>query len=590
MMKKFSLLVSTILCALLLASCNMISNVGYVTGGKEKSTLTLSVASFIPSRTVLPNDWTEPRKEGLKYKLTGSKTANGSNEINGSNIFTWDQLKNGTAVIDLDPVMWYLVLTAYQFDSDGTLTEIALVSPQTTVDLTGGSTSQTFALAAVDSTNATGDVEFTVTFPKPERFAKVTYGLYTSSDFSASTLVTGATEVTTNDADLTVVNAAQNKYKISYSASGIKAAKENMWVKAAFYNDDNKCIGFFAEDVWVDGGNLSSKNFSLEDNFFNTDPDPVTNFAVSYSYNQNGLNPAEFEYEQNVENKYFVTFTWDDNSNNETGFELIIDNGTGMQTLAIPASTESFAVPIDFTTGTVYSAKLRAVNSFSKARNADGANFAEIPEICLYTVTYNLNNGIVKTGNDSETTAGYESYVVPYVKSASAVALMTDDTSAFPYVYRTGYNFVEWNDGTSAVTEVAADNSANVVVNAVWSSTLGINASFPTYGGYDTQLVNATGEYLEVNGVLPNGETRASVTLTASAAASDVAYTVYDNVDYSTVLYSVAAGESFNWIITDESDADSDNWLYRTGSYRVAVSGTVNGATVTGNFYIKVIR
>lgn len=586
-MKKFSLLVSTILCALLLASCNMISNVGYVTGGKGKSTLTLSVASFIPSRTVLPNGWTEPRKEGLKYKLTGSKTAAGSNEINGSNIFTWDQLKNGTAVIDLDPVIWYLVLTAYQYDASGNLTEAALASPQTTVDLTGGSTSQTFALAAVDSTDATGDVEFTVTFPKPERFAKVTYGLYTSSDFSASTLVTGATAVTTNDADLTVVNAAQNKYKISYSASGIKAAKENIWVKATFYNDANKCIGFFAEDVWVDGGNLSSKNFTLDEKFFNTDPDPVTNFAVSYSYNQNGLNPAEFEFEQDVANYYFVTFTWTKNSNNETGFELVIDNGTGIQTLNIPPSTQSFTVPMNFDTGTIYNAKLRAVNSFSKARTEDDANIAEIPEICLYTVTYNLNNGIVKTGNDSETTAGYESYVVPYVKSASAVTLMTDNTSEFPYIYRTGYNFVEWNDGTSAVTEVAAGNSANVVVNAVWSSPLEIKASFPTYSGYQSEWIPAAGETWDVNGELAAGETTKTVTIRTSSAATNVQYSVLNNEDPSEEINvtPLTGEDGFEFIVTD-----SDNDLYRSGSFTVEVTGEISGKTVTGFFIITVNR
>lgn len=600
-MKKISLLVSAIVCALLLASCNMISNVGYVTGEKGKSTLTLSVASFVPSsRTVLPNDWTDPRKADLTYKLTGSRTQGGANEITASNIFTYDQLSGAAgaapAIIELEPVVWYLVLTAYQGEN------AVLVSAETIVNLTGGSSSQSFTLAAVGETDATGDVEFSVTFPKPERFGSVIYGLYTTGDINATEPVAGSQLYTKAADEVTVVNVSQNKYKVSYSASGIKAAKTGIYLQARFMNDANQCIGFYSEAVWVDGGNLSSKNIVLDENFFNTDPDPVSNLTISYAYNSNGTDASVFEWLQDVPDVYDVTFNWSDNSNNETKFELTVSNGTitGTRTFDIPASSTSYTISsigdpdgYDFVTGNVYTAKLRAVNGFSKDSADDDANFVSLNDICLFTVTYDLAGGNVKISEQNDTADAVDPvnvYVDPYVKSDSAITLMTG-SSDFPYVYKDGYTFVRWDydddgDYTTApvaLSQIAADNVDNVIVEAVWSSPLGISATFPSYSGFDTRLVSGDGGTLVVNG---NSE-GANVVLTKAAVASDVTFTVYDT-DYVTVLYTTTDADGFNWVLTDSTASPAV--LVPAGTYRVYVTGTVNGGSVDDNFYIMVTR
>lgn len=600
-MKKFSFFLSTVICTLVLISCNLAQNCGYVTGindsnKTDKATLTIKLAKMNTSAVlgnIYPLDWTDARKTQLTYKLTGSKTSGGSNEIADGNVFSYAELSSGNATIDLEPAVWFLTLTAYQGD------EIALVSNEIEKDLTGGHSTVTFNLNAATSTEATGDVKITVKFPKSENFDTVTYGLYTSSVLNDANLVANTTAIEDGEQDIVLVNEANQIYSITYEVEDIKAGN-NYYFNASFKDSNEKEIAYYTEKVIIDGGNLSSKTITLGD-IFNKPPKAVSNFAVSYSYNNNGMNPVELS-ENTIPDSYIATFTWTDNSDNETGFVLKVPGEEGYISYNIPASTESFTCPVPFETGEIYDANIRAVNGFSPAFD-DDETVQSLNDINLYTVTYGLNNGKIKLNTTETTENNTILYVIPYNKSANAVTLITDVNTDTPYVFRDSYNFVKWTNGNddSPVTTILAGNTENINLTAVWTSTLGISANFPSYSGLNEPLSTfADNELYTISGI-PEGTARTvEVTLNKSANenVTDVKYAIYNSSN--TLVTSSPDNNTtgiFTWKITD-MDADpaatqlsSDPYfMIPAGTYRVEITGKVNGIDTTASLYIKVTR
>lgn len=601
-MKKFTAFLSTLICAVFLISCNFTENCGYVTGindsiKTEKATLTIKLAKMNTSAVlgnIYPVDWTDARKTQLNYVLTGSKTEGGANIITSGNTFSYTDLSTGNATIDLEPAVWYLTLTAYQDD------EIALVSNERETDLTGGHNSATFNLSAVTSTNATGDVEITVKFPKSENFATVTYGLYTSSVLNNTNLVSGTNAITDYDQDITLVNEANQIYSITYSATDIKAGN-GYYFNASFKDDTEKQIAYYTEKVIIDGGNLSSKTITLGD-IFNKPPRAVSNFQVSYSYNNNGMNPVELADGEAVPSTYTATFTWTDNSDNETEFELKVPSSTGIQVLHIPASTESFVCPISFETGTTITAQIRAVNDFSPAFGND-TTVQSLDNINLYTVTYVLNNGKIKLDTSTTTAETTVKYVIPYNKSSTALPLLTDANTDTPYVFRTSYNFVNWTTGAeeTPITSIPANNYENYTVNAVWTSTLNISAYFPSYSELNEPLSTyADNELYTISGTPAGTDRTVVVSLNKSAEENitEVKYAIYDS--FNTLITSTPDDDTtgnFIWTITDmdaepaETQLESETYfMVPAGTYRVEITGKVDGIDTTGSLYIKITR
>lgn len=600
MKKSVRLFLGAVLCILLLVSCNPIADCGKVYGSKEvygKATLSIGIDDIIPTlRTVLPNEWVDERSGALTYKLTGSKTQHGTtNEVTGQSTFTYAQISGGTAKISLDPAVWYLTLTAYQGE------EVALVSPESAVDLTGGSTNYTFALKAATNTNATGDVDVTVTFPKPANFHSVVYGIYETGALDADPVTVGSDnlETTAELDDLDVVT-ANGLYSFEVNETGIKAG--TYFFNANFMDSDGHTIAYYTEKVIIDGGNLSEKAFTLPD-IFEKPPVAATGFNVAYSFNNNGMNAVELGADTAVPDFYAATFTWTDNSDNETGFELIITDETGtaidltedgvITAGSLAASSET--VTVKLSTGVVYNATFRAVNGYSPDDAADDTNLITKDDINLFTVTYNLNGGAVQKSNSAATDAAVAKYVVPFNASAQARDLLTGSNASFPFVFKTvssrTYDFVEWRtdvaDDTTSVSQIAANNSGDMNITAYWNSPLTVGADLPSYSAVIGNLLAEENDLATI--VISGEEADAEVSLTPVTGITNVVFTLYKNN---------TAGAITTGVVT-ETDQDDDTvvtgWTWtigdaEAGTYRLEVTAEQDGLALSNVLYIKVTR
>ena len=624
------------LSAVILFSCNNFA------GGKvaeketapvssEKTLLTVSIDEMLTSaqkpaasRNIMPTTWTSEKANGLSFVLTGTKTAGGAtNEVptsNGVNVFTYAQLMSGEASILLDSTTWYLTLTAY---TEIEHTNVALVSSQETVNLSGGAPSDILYFTMkvpTESTNAVGSAAITVEFIQPSNLTKIVYGLYEAglptSAAVADTVVTDAA-VTVNDmTTLTAVNAGINKYKVQYLKSSVKAGK--YYFNAIFYGNGDQIICFYSDTIQIDGGNDTTKTITLSDNAFNKPAAKPTTLTVAYSYNDStdnayaAMKPAELADGESADSNFYATFTWNDVSDNETGFELVVTDTANPTTPVtytaasavtdgvvkgnLSASSTSATIKLD--TGKVYTAKIRAVNAFT----ATDSSYTDCSSdaINLFTVTYNLTSGKVQKANgDTNATADtVVSYVIPYNKSATTQALLSDNTEDYPYVFRTNYTFINWLDSANntAVTAIPADNTENMVLSAYWQSRLGVGIVMPDYSSIaDYALVNSYSEaaVYSISGIQP-GDTPVKVELTPNTGLTDVTWTVYDT-DFTTVISDnividdtdpATATYALTWTINDTANSV----LVPSGTYRIAVAGTLNGENETGNIYIKITR
>lgn len=622
------------LSAIILFSCNnfvggKVFEKGNTPVSSEKTLLTISIDKMLTSaqrnalinENIMPSPWTTTSAGGLYFVLTGSKASGGDNEITANNTFSYAQLTGGTASILLDSTTWYLTLTAY---TEAAHTNIALVSSQTEIDLTGGAPSNPLSFTMkvpTESTNATGSANITLEFIKPDNLTKIVYGLYgaglpTSEAVDAS--VVSEPTVADEDMDsLTAVNAGINKYKVEYSKSSVKAGK--YYFNAIFYGNGNQIICFYSDTIQIDGGNDTAKTITLSENAFNKPAVKPTSLTVSYSYNDStdnayaAMKPAELASGELADSNFYATFTWNDVSDNETGFELVVTDTAnpttpvtysansavtdGVVKGSLAASSTCATIKLD--TGKVYTAKIRATNTFSPAASTDSDYTAcSSDAINLFTVTYNLISGKVQKANgDTNATADtVVSYVIPYNKSSTTQSLLSDNTADYPFVFRTNYTFINWeNASNTVVTAIPADNTENLVLSAYWQSRLGVSIVMPDYSGVaDYALVSSYSEadvYI-ISGV-QTAATPVTVALSPNTGLTNVTWTVYDTDfttpivgDNSDHLGTINTTSGFEWTITDSAHSV----LVAAGTYRIAVSGTYNGENVTGNIYIKITR
>lgn len=593
MNRKGKLFLGAVLCILLLVSCNPVSDCGKVYGSKEvygKATLSIGIDDVIPTgaRTILPDTWTDDRSAALTYKLTGSKTQNDTvNYVTGQNGFTYSQIAGGTAKINLDPAVWYLTLTAYQGEN------IALVSPECEVNLTGGSASYTFALKAATGTDATGEVKVDVTFPKPANFDKVKYGLFETGAQDATAVngvkngeeAASALSYELEVAGLTPVNAANGTYKFGLNAGTVKAG--NYYFNANFLDAEGKTIAYYTERVIIDGGNISQKAFTLPD-IFEKPPVNPTNFIVAYSYNDNALNPVELADGASAPDFYNATFTWTDNSDNETGFELIItpEGGTALDLTAdgvvVAGNTEasSTTVTVKLSTGVVYDATLRALNRYAPSFENDATKQA-LDDINLFTVTYGLNGGVVQTGNSTATADGTVKYVKPFT-AAVPHALLSGSNASFPFVKKANYEFVEWRtnvaDASTAFTSLADSNTENIELTAYWHSTLNVNATMPEYSSLPVYLIkNITDDVMTFDATIGSGP----IVLEAIDGIENVSFALKNNASEAAITTDVTV------------DANALTWACanaEAGTYRLEVEATKDDFPLSNVIYIKITR
>jgi len=605
MQKSFWFIIA--LSAIMFFSCNNFTGGSIVEKSDAidgKTKLTLAVEGMFTStqnpyiyRNMMPTNWTSDKAGALYYVLTGAKLATGENEITSNNTFTYAQLSGGTATILLDSANWYLTLTAY---TDEEHTKVALKSSLVEINLSNGANTAVFNMIAPETTTASGSAAITLKFTKPANFDRVVYGIYTGSALSSTVVGEAVTAETT---DLTTVNSANNVYSVTYTNSSITAGQ--YYFNAAFYNSANKVICFYSDLVQIDGGNDTTQSVNLAEGAFNTPAANPTAINVSYSYNDNthsAMKVAELTATDTINSKYYATFTWNDNSDNETGFELIVtdtadaenpvtyNSASTLTAGSLAASSESATIELD--TGHVYTVKIRALNDFTT-----NSTYLDLSgNVSLFTVAYTLNSGLVMKANDSSTESTVVTYVVPYNSSALAQSLLGSDSSTYPYVYRTSYSFIKWYEASdtskAAVTEIAANNTANLSLAAYWQSSLGVSINMPDYSTInDYALVDSYTEaaVYTLSGI-QSGDTAVTVVLTPNTGLTNVSWTIYNNSDYATEITDNKSVDNttsvLTWTITDTANSVA----VAAGTYRIAVSGTYNETSVSGNIYIKITR
>ncbi len=613
------------LSAIILFSCNNLAGGKVFEKGRginADGKVTLSVAvdgmytsAEIPgvSRNIMPVSWDEDgeRIRSLKYVLTGSPvgTPFAMTEVPAT-AWSYDDIKDGNAKIDLDAVEWTLTLTAYQgytdADNPGV---IALQSNPKLVDLSTGATTVSFDLLPPSDTEATGDVNVKITFEMPASFDHVIYGIYAGSlptSDPVDSTVTSITPITAKvGAGLTEV--VTGKYNFEYKTDNdnkVKAGKYSF--NATFYakvDGADKVICFYSDSIQIDGGNLTEKTINISKEAFNAPAVNPTSLAVAYSYNNNDLNPVELT-NSTVDGKYLATFTWDDKSDNELGFELVITDVaeaaadptyepakyTAASTLkagSLSASSETATVELE--TGKEYSAKIRAVNNFTTTSPVDSDYYSTTERIFLFTVAYNLDHGKIQKDASTSTADSIVTYVVPctpYTSSPVLPDLITKvaDTVVYPYVFRTDYKFLKWYESAptdEAYTAITVPSAGNIVLTAYWQSELGVTINTPDYSTIsDYALVK---DYAEAAVYEVDGKTINTVTLTPNNGLTDVEWTIQNYTDSSEIITGKSvdgATKALTWTITGVDAA----------TYRIAVSGTYNGENVTGNIYIKITR
>lgn len=627
-MKKVAKALFLCLAIFSLVACNNAAGTGSINDPNAPAILKsvelrLSIAEMNYSRVFFPSAWTEETAGRLIYELTGHVVGDEDNVLQlvddeanegskNSPYLTYAELIGGTAKVNVKPLNWALTLTAYE-PAEGSTAEDPIPDEDksvllgtTTVDLSTNATSVAIFYmnpVADADTESVGNVDISLTFVKTDNFKKVVYGLFTTNELlegytnKLTTETNGVTKTypleATNDTGLTEVNATAKTYKFELTDT---VNPGNYFFGAFFYDAEDKLLIQNFEKFYVDPANNSTKDIVLPD-ILNTPPTKPENFAVSYVFNE-GKNQQLAEGDTTI-STYDAVFTWTDTSDNEAGFEIVLEKcnadgtvitGEGTETITFKADSaenatsgsgtlvagnlrpSSTTCTIELTTGVAYKAKIRSYNRFTPSDfTADWVDCASL--VNTFTVTYVLNAGYVQFGSKSTevTAATVVKYAIPYELSAEAQTLMPSSyTDSYPTVGYTGNVFEYWKVVADAeadcvrIDEIAANNIANIVVEAIWSNPMSITMVLPDYTDFTIQLVDTYDESYAYTTTVGS-----TVKMTASSSLTSPTWTLM-SLDGTT---EITEGASFSW----------DTTGVEAGTYPVEIKGAVSSELVSGS-------
>ena len=510
-MKKTLLLIALSLAILFLfVSCENASGNGYIPNALGNTKVTLVIDNHHTSRTILPDDWTDEKKEELSYHLVATNLMYTDEVIEKD--YTWDNFTDGKLVLELAASRWSFELTA----SKGAA---VIMSGFTVADLRTGEQTILFDLKPVGTEEGTVDVTLTYTKPatNPDIVAKVTVGLYNNiADTEAQ-----AVKI---DNPASINNEGSNTPNVKFTKD---VAPGKYYYIARFYNANDVLLMPYIEEVYVDPGNTSTKEITLGD-VINVPPEAPTELDVTYLSNTLGTATIEF--------------SWRDNAINETGFVLevteytdpttpagdpvIYDENTVLRdhpeyidgNLIARPDTVKPTFTINIKTGTLYKAKIKAVNEFGESEYCDYENADSEDFINLAVISMHLNGGTVKTPEladeltqdvyyglsklpTPDNYASNEIYSYTYSISRTYPLPKSVEEDASNYIKRDGFIFGGWyhmiengedNAGQldypitegaadTAITEYATKTYQNDSVYALWKSKVSIEVIFPEY-------------------------------------------------------------------------------------------------------------
>ena len=651
---------------MLLASCNMITADSTVSGNSTEqessniNSVTIGVGSIDNSRTILPADWTDDRAKALTYVLWAKKTDGGTGYV-ARETFSYDQLTNGTAKVNLELTFWDLKLVGYM-TSSGTAGEEGseddgapcLAKELLNVDFTTGAKSVTFDLKPAltkengDPTEATGSVNVSIAWltKQPKRIELGIYGSGTSTEVIVKNAGRGGVAKDSGDDPLKKIlvdgnfgDAGGNAHSATLTVDDTVKAGMYKFAAVFYDNDDDenytgKVIGYYIDWLYVDGGNLTQASINYGDKF-NTIPDNPTWLAVKTFFK-----PEQLKEGETAQTTYLAEFHWNDNSTNETGFELVIHDGTTEYvvnpteladsplkadtlldgTTATPVNNNMDAgrtsVVLKLETEKLYTAKIRAINEFtpetSKAtgekdfcdnlnRNGDGQGRSYAPivgtekQFGMFTVSYMLDEGSVVVfgeGDDKKTKSDIKKYVVGYNYSDQQQNLMTDHPQEYPHISKDANKFDHWTDTADSLDleVIAAKHKKNLTLEPNWTGIdVYVSVTLPSYAdAQDVKLVADKNEAKQLDCKWVNGTTPIAI-VDAGESLSDVDFELTFYLDGTKITDGTTGSTTttFKWQPTEPPTP---------GYYRLQITGTYEdpgtGRTLTlcGNIYINVMN
>lgn len=520
-MKKTLLFIALSLAVLFLfVSCENAAGNGYIPNALGNTKVTLVIDNHHTSRTILPDDWTDEKKEELSYHLVATNLMYTDEVVDKD--YTWGNFTDGKLVLELAASRWSFELTASKAGK-------IILSGFTVADLRNGEQTIPFDLKPVGTENGSVDVTLTYTKPatNPDIVTKVTVGLYKNIADAEAVVV---------DNPATINNAGTNTPNVKLTKD---VAPGKYYYIARFYNAMDVLLMPYIEEVYVDPGNTSTKEITLGD-VINVPPAAPSELDVTYIANTLGTATIEF--------------SWRDNAINETGFVLevteytdpttpagdpvIYDENTVLRehpeyidgNLIARPDTVKPTFTINIKTGTLYKAKIKAVNEFGESEYCDYENADSEDFINLAVIAMHLNGGTVKVPESAEFTgdvfygpakdpvpenyADENIYSYTYSISRTYVLPKSIDEDPTNYIKKDGFIFGGWyhmiengednagqldypvTDGApdTAITEYAPKSYQNDAVYALWKSKASIEVVFPQYADDKEFLITPDGE------------------------------------------------------------------------------------------------
>ena len=602
MKKLFFVLACTMAILFVFLSCNDAAGNGYIPNALGDTQVTLVIADHHTSRTILPDDWDDTKKNELSYHLVATNLMYTAEVITKD--YTWADFTDGKITLDLAASRWEFDLKASK-GGDEILSGIAVA------DLRNGPQTVIFNLKPVGTKNGTVDVTLSYTKPatNPDIVAKVTVGIYNDIADSEAEAVAVENPATINAAGTNTPNVKLTK----------DVAPGKYYYIARFYNAENTLLMPYIEEVYVDPGNTSTKEIVLGD-VINTPPKAPTEFEVTYLSNTLGTVQVEFK--------------WRDNAINETGFVLEVQEYSDPTTpvgapviydensdfdeideyidgnLIARADSSAPTFSINLKTGTLYKARIKAVNEFGESTYCDYENADSEDFINLAVISMHLNGGTVRTPEtgaeispevfyglakqplaDNYATTDIYSFTYSISKAYPLPKSFEEDNSN--YIKRDGFTFGGWyhliengsaNAGQldypitegapdTAITEYETRSYQNDTIYALWKAEATIEVIFPSYEDDPNLLVTPAGEvfYSDVE------------------VGTPIEFTGPETVNGKQAV-------SWKWTVDGVTRATTQSWTYTTEGTETEAKNhmvmleveDITGRTYSNTVYIRV--
>ncbi len=487
-------LITITLCAIVMGCADNHFKGTYIDeNNSEKCILTISYGGET-IRSILPNEWDGST---LHYKIEGQ-----SSRLYKLNPTTIEFGVDGKAKLALEYDDWELILKAYK--DEGCTKQV--LQGTAFADLTNGDTSITFVLKAKNLTEP-GTLSLSGTYVDTEsvvtKYRMALKNFYTGAEVKSE-------EVTSPDGTFAFTSTDD-------------VAPGTYLFEIRFYNDADKAIGYWSEEVIIDAGNTTQKADISIDVIMKKPASPENLKA----YLVDGSEKDE---------KYNLKLTWEDKSTNEENFVLTI-NEYDIDGNEVPYATLSkdfWESPIRVSgsllagnkecvitlpTGRLFEVSIAAENVVGLSDSDTGTDgnqpcervdstvdaetgYTGLPvtnKIARVKITYNLNNGTLKFAAGDAGISG--TYIDYKTYEGANIPLMTPDTTdinatpseAIPTLIKNNQPFKEWLKEGSTTTGVTETNLfENINVKASFNSSYTVDYEIENHKDLDPSRVSAT--------------------------------------------------------------------------------------------------